>query len=216
MNRLLRHNGRFHSLNLLPGQRVYGERIVRLQGREYREWSARRSKLSAYLNRGGKHFRPEPNEDILYLGAASGTTVSHVSDLLPEGRVFAVEFSPRPFRDLLRLAAQRPNLVPLLSDAVRPDAYAPYLTRRVPLLYQDIAQRNQAQLFWENARRFLRPRGVGMLAIKARSINVARPPREIYETVRKELKSKGMEPLELLELEPFERDHAMLVVKARS
>lgn len=209
------HAGKLHTPNLRPGTKVYGERLTRLRGEEFREWSPRRSKLAAYLAKGGRRFQLRGNEDILYLGAASGTTVSHLSDLLPKGRVFAVEFSPRPFRDLVGLATVRPNIVPILSDAAKPEAYAPYLLHRVPIVYQDIAQRNQAQLFAENLRRFLGQDGVGFLAVKARSVNVAHPPRQTYEDVKRELQTRGYDTLEVTELDPLERDHAMLVVRAR-
>ncbi|HLE47139.1 MAG TPA: fibrillarin-like rRNA/tRNA 2'-O-methyltransferase [Candidatus Thermoplasmatota archaeon] len=211
---VLRQGGRWLTLNLVPGQRVYRERLRRVQGQEYREWSPRRSKLAAYLERGGRNFQPKGDEQVLYLGAASGTTVSHVSDLVPRGRVFAVEFAPRPFRDLLHLAAMRTNIVPILSDASAPEDYGPYLLHRVPVLYQDIAQRNQAQLFAQNAKRFLGQKGLGFLAVKARSINVARPPRQTYDAVKRDLVAAGLEIRETVELDPLERDHAMLVVEA--
>ena len=214
MPTILHQGGRWHTLNLVPGQRVYRERLRRVQGQEYREWSVRRSKLAAYLERGGRQFQARGDENVLYLGAASGTTVSHVSDLVPKGRVYAVEFSPRPFRDLLHVSAQRANVVPILSDAVAPDAFAPYLLHRVPILYQDIAQRNQAQIFAANAKRFLGQKGLGFLAVKARSINVARAPRQTYDLVKRDLTAQGLDVRETIELDPFERDHAMLVVQA--
>lgn len=216
MTQFLFHSGRLHTPNLKPGVKVYGERLTRLRGQEYRDWSARRSKLAAYLSKGGRGFRINGSEDILYLGAASGTTVSHLSDLLPNGRIFAVEFSARPFRDLIALSAQRPNVIPILSDAAQPERYAPFLLHRVPIIYQDIAQRNQAQLFAENLRRFLSQDGLGFLAVKARSVNVAQAPRVTYEAVRKELFVRGYDTVETTELEPHERDHAMLVVRART
>lgn len=209
------HAGKIHTKNLRPGVKVYGERLNRLRGEEFREWSPRRSKLAAYLAKGGRRFQLRGNEDILYLGAASGTTVSHLSDLLPEGRIFAVEFSARPFRDLVGLAALRQNIIPILSDASHPDAYAPFLLHRAPIVYQDIAQRNQAQLFAENLRRFLGQDGIGFLAVKARSVNVAQQPRQTYDAVKKELFSRGFETIDTTELDPLERDHAMLVVRAR-
>jgi fibrillarin-like pre-rRNA processing protein len=209
------HSGKLHTKNLRPGVKVYGERLTKLRGEEFREWSPRRSKLAAYLAKGGRRFQPHGKEDILYLGAASGTTVSHLSDLLPEGRIFAVEFSPRPFRDLVGLATMRQNIVPILSDASHPETYASFLLHRAPIVYQDIAQRNQAQLFAENLRRFLAQDGIGFLAVKARSINVAQQPRQTYEAVKKELLARGFDTVEVTELDPLERDHAMLIVRAK-
>lgn len=209
---LVRDRGRLFSRNLVPGERVYGEKLRRFQGKEYRDWAARRSKLAAYLEKGGKRFRLKGAERILYLGAASGTTVSHLSDLLPGGQVLAVELSPRPFRDLLHLAALRPNIVPLLGDAARPEAYQAFVGAPVDLLVQDIAQRDQAAIFARNVRAFLKGGGTGFLAVKARSVNVAAPPKKIYDQVRRELESNKLKVAEAVDLEPFEKDHAMLVV----
>ena len=50
----------------------------------------------------------KPGARVLYLGAANGTTVSHVSDIVgPTGFVYAVEFSKRSGRDLLEMAKLR-------------------------------------------------------------------------------------------------------------
>lgn len=210
---LFRDRGRWYSRNLVPGERVYGEKLRRHQGKEYRDWSARRSKLAAYLERGGKNFRPQGDEHVLYLGAGNGTTVSHLSDLLPRGLIVAVEFSARPFRDLLHLAVARTNVVPVLSDANQPDAYQALVDRPVDLVVQDIAQRNQAEIFVRNVARFLKPEGAAFFAVKSRSVNVAWPPKKVYETVRRELTQGRLKILETVELDPFERDHAMLVVR---
>jgi fibrillarin-like pre-rRNA processing protein len=194
--------------------KVYGESLRRFQGHEFRDWAARRSKLAAYLERGGRSFgAPQGDEIVLYLGAASGTTVSHLSDLLPQGRVVAVEFSPRPFRELLHLAAARPNIVPVLGDARDPDAYAPYLERPADLVVQDIAQRDQAEIFRRNLERFAGERTLALLAVKSRSVNVAAAPRKVYENVQRELVQAGHKVEELVELDPFEKDHAMLTVR---
>jgi fibrillarin-like pre-rRNA processing protein len=118
---------------------VYGERI--LEG--YRLWDPFRSKLAALLLKGRSTW-PVLARDarVLYLGAATGTTVSHVSDIVREGLVYAVEYSPRSMRDLVRLCERRKNIVPILADAARPEEYA-FLVEPVDLVYQDVAQRSQ-------------------------------------------------------------------------
>jgi fibrillarin-like pre-rRNA processing protein len=211
-DRLLRERGRTWTRNLRPGERVYGESLRRIGGHEYRDWAARRSKLAAYLEKGGRALTLRGAEHVLYLGAASGSTVSHLSDLLPQGRIVALEISPRPFRDLLHLAALRPNILPVLGDAHLPAAYAPLVDRAPDILVQDIAQRDQADLFARNAEQFLAPGRVGFLAIKARSINVAAPPKKVYDAVQKDLSEAGLVVRERVELDPFEKDHAMFVV----
>lgn len=209
---LVRDRGRLYTRNLTPGERVYGEKLKRIQGKEFRDWAARRSKLAAYLEKGGKSFRLSGSETVLYLGAGSGTTVSHLSDLLPKGRILAVEFGPRPFRDLLHLAALRPNIVPILSDANHVEAYQAYLDRPADLVVQDIAQRNQAEIFSRNVVRFLKKGGRGLLAVKSRSVNVAAQPQKVYEAVKRDLGKAGLKVVESVDLEPFEKDHALMCV----
>ena len=130
---------------------VYGERI--LGG--YRLWDPFRSKLAALLLKSkGRGLRLKRDAKVLYLGAATGTTVSHVSDIVADGLVYAVEFSPRSMRDLIRLCERRKNIIPILADAARPEAYAA-LVEPVDLVYQDIAQRNQAEIASLNCARYL-------------------------------------------------------------
>lgn len=57
-----------------------------------------------------------PGAKVLYLGAASGTSVSHVADIVgPTGIVFAVEFSHRSGRDLINMATHRTNVIPIIE-----------------------------------------------------------------------------------------------------
>lgn len=208
MSRLLHESNRHWTRNLVPGEKVYGERLRRFQGKEFREWSARRSKIAAYMEKGGR-FELKGTERVLYLGAASGTTVSHLSDLLPEGLIYAVELSARPFRDLLRLAALRPNIIPILGDAHDVERYGIWIDRPVDVVVQDIAQRDQVDIFRRNVERFLAPKRPGLLAVKSRSINVAADPRRVYQSVRDQLKKARLEVRHEATLEPFETDHAM-------
>ena len=112
-----------YTVSRCPGVRVYGERLVNSNGTEYREWNPARSKLSAYLMCGGKTFPFSKDSKVLYLGAASGTTSSHVSDICNEGKVYCVEFAPRSFRDLVKTTEKRDNMIPILGDATKPEEY---------------------------------------------------------------------------------------------
>lgn len=198
--------------NLAPGRKVYGEKLVQAGGAEWRVWSPWRSKLGALLTIGTNAFRLRGDETVLYLGAASGTTVSHLSDTVRDGAIVAVEKSARSFRDLIAVAAVRENLLPLLSDASRPESYAPLLPAGCDLLYQDVAQRDQVEIFLKNASRHLRPGGLGLFMVKARSINVAEDPRSVFDRVERRLRESGLKVWERRDLSPFERDHAALVV----
>lgn len=196
--------------NLVPGAVVYGEGLVREKGREFRRWDANRSKLAAYLKRGGRVWPFRPRSSVLYLGAGSGTTVSHISDVCAEGTITAVEISPRSFRDLLALAEKRPNLVPILGDAEKPESYGGRLGS-LDVLYQDVAQRDQEGIFLTNLD-LLRSGGTGFLIIKARSADVSASPVKVFESTKRSLADAGFEPIDFRTLEPFQADHGAVVV----
>ncbi len=203
-----------YTRNLVPGKAVYGEGLLRDEGVEYRRWDAARSKLAAYLKRGGRIWPFRDGSSILYLGAGSGTTVSHLSDVCPRGSIVAIEISPRVFRDLLSVAEARPNLIPILADATQPQSYRNHVPA-VDVLYQDVAQRDQESIFLKNVE-FLRPDGIGFLLVKARSIDVAARPADVYARAKDFLVKNGLEVLDMRELDPFEVDHAVFVVRRRN
>lgn len=202
-------DGRLLTRNLAPGQRVYDEELHTVQGAEHRTWNPMKSKLGSYLVKGGRNLELRADSVVLYLGAANGTTPSHVSDIVSDGLMVAVEFSPRSFRDLLRMSDPRPNIVPVLGDAWRPELYERYLGK-VDLVFQDIAQRQQGAIFAKNVNRF-KPK-TAILAVKARSVDVAANPRDVYANVSEEVGAlTGYDPIEMVDLGPYEKDHAALV-----
>lgn len=190
---------------------MYGESLRKLDGKEYRFWDPKRSKLAAYMKKGGEVFPFSRKTRVLYLGAATGTTVSHLSDVASDGRIFAVEFSRIPFTKLVALAEERPNIMPFLGDASHPERYAP-MVGPVDVVYQDIAQRDQVPIFVKNMR-FLRSDGIGMIVIKARSIDVSAAPPGVFKEAADMLESAGLNMISVTGLEPFEKDHAMIVVR---
>jgi fibrillarin-like pre-rRNA processing protein len=174
--------------NLTPGRAVYGEKLIRFEGVEYRLWDPFRSKLAAAILKGIKTVPIRPNHQVLYLGAASGTTASHVSDIIGEkGYVYCVEFAPRAIRELVNnVCAYRVNMLPILEDARFPEKYAIFIRGKVDDIYCDLAQPEQARILADNADMFLKNGGYVMLAIKARSIDVTKEPSEVY---KREIKS---------------------------
>lgn len=182
------------------------------QGVQYREWNPWRSKLAAAIKNGMRELPFERDSKVLYLGAASGTTASHVSDLCPDGKVYCVEVSARSFRDLLAVCAARPNMFPIKADAHRPDGYRS-MAGEVDVLYQDIAQRDQDAVFLKNAAAFLRVGGKGMLMLKARSVAVAERPEQVFRRVQENLERDGrIKILEKIRPEPFHKDHLVISV----
>lgn len=176
----------------------------------WRQWDPHRSKLAAMLEH-GLETGLEPGTTVLYLGAAAGTTVSHVADVA--GPTYAVEFAPRPVRDLLEVAADRPNLFPLLKDARRPETYAHVVEADVDLLIQDVATTGQARVAALNAQ-FLAPEGRLLLAIKARSEDVTKDPSTVFDAALEELAST-YEVLGTRDLSPYHEDHLGVVATPR-
>jgi fibrillarin-like pre-rRNA processing protein len=197
--------------NLIPGAVVYGEGLVRGSDGEFRRWDANRSKLAAYLKRGGRVWPFRLRSTVLYLGAGSGTTASHVSDVCADGTVTAVEISPRSFRDLLALSEKRPNLVPILGDAAKPESYGARIGS-VDVLYQDVAQRDQDGIFLRNLD-LLRSGGTGFMMVKARSADVSASPAKVYAKTKRALADAGVEVIDFRNLEPFQADHGAVVVR---
>jgi len=181
---------------------VYSERMLG----NARVWDPFRSKLAALYHEGtGVEITSDTR--VLYLGAANGTTVSHVADYADV--VYAVEFAPRPMQDLLEVARRRKNIVPIMADATRPEQYAP-LVETVDLVYQDVAQPDQAMIAIRNSA-FLKPDGKMILMLKTRSVDVRTEPGIVFlETVDK-LTSAGFVVEESLWLLPYHQDHAAIV-----
>ncbi len=198
-----------------PGDRVYGEKLRSSGTTEYRQWDPFRSKLAALVARGDVPADLWSGaRSALYLGGAHGTTVSHLADLLPEARIYVIEKSPTSFAPLLALSRRRSNLYPILADAQLPERYRADVGL-VDLLYQDVAQRNQAAIFVENARATLAPRGRGIFMLKVRSVTQTRPSVSIVRDARAELERGGHEVRAEVGLSPFARDHVALLTRLR-
>jgi fibrillarin-like pre-rRNA processing protein len=206
---------RLATRNLTPGLNVYGERLVKLKGVEYRIWDAFRSKLSAAILKGIQNVPIESGSKVLYLGAASGTTPSHVSDIVGDsGYVYCVEFAQRSIRDLVNnVATYRSNISPLLADARMPERYAMFISGKVDTIYCDVAQPEQAKLLADNADVFLKPHGWVMLAVKSQSIDVTMDPDVVYRQEANILRKRDFDVKEILNLEPFDKAHAMIIAQ---
>ncbi|GAB4826329.1 fibrillarin [Ancistrocladus abbreviatus] len=202
--------------NMVPGESVYNEKRIAVQNEdgtkiEYRVWNPFRSKLAAAILGGVDDIWIKPGARVLYLGAASGTTVSHVSDIVgPNGVVYAVEFSHRSGRDLVNMAKKRTNVIPIIEDARHPSKYR-MLVGMVDVIFSDVAQPDQARILALNASFFLKAGGHFVISIKANCIDSTSPPEAVFASEVKKLQQEQFKPIEQVTLEPFERDHACVV-----
>ncbi len=209
--------------NLTPGESVYGEKRISVETSagsnpgavngdvapstktEYRVWNPFRSKLAAGILGGLDEIFIRPGVKVLYLGAASGTSVSHVADIVgPTGTVFAVEFSHRSGRDLINMATHRTNVIPIIEDARHPLRYR-MLVSMVDVIFADVAQPDQARIVGLNAHLFLKVGGGVVVSIKANCIDSTAAPEAVFAREVQKLRDERIKPLEQLTLEPFER-----------
>ncbi len=183
----------------------YGERV----SSGLREWRPDRSKIAAAIMNGLKEFPFRKNSRVLYLGAASGTTVSHLSDIIKDGIIFAVEFSERAIRKLVEFAEKHENVVPILEDARIPENYK-YIGE-LDVVFVDISQPDEIEISIRNANMFLKKGGYLMISVKSQSIDVVKRPEEVYREAEDKLRKAGYEVLQTVRLDPYEKDHAVVV-----
>lgn len=200
--------------NLTPGVTVYGEKTLRIGEFEYRLWDPFRSKLAAALINDLRQFPFEEGSRILYLGASTGTTVSHISDIIGDGGIiFAVEFAPRVANEFIdRCAKYRKNIVAIVEDARKPEKYVGVFGK-VDIVYCDIAQPDQTEIAIKNCNFYLKDNGYLFLIVKSRSIDVAKEPSKVFEEEEEKLKKAGFQHLQTVGLAPFDKDHALIVAK---
>ena len=212
--------------NLVPGESVYNEKRVSVEVPnketgatdkiEYRVWNPFRSKLAAGIIGGIENIHIAPGSKVLYLGAANGTTVSHVADIVgAEGVVYAVEFSHRSGRDLVNMAKKRTNVIPIVEDARHPHKYR-MLVGMVDTVFADVAQPDQARIVALNASYFLKTGGHVVISIKANCIDSTAPAATVFAQEVAKLQEEKIKRREQMTLEPFERDHALVVGVYRS
>ncbi len=206
----------FATINLIPGQKVYGEELVKENNTEYRIWDFTRSKPAAAIKKGLKNFPIKKGMKILYLGIASGTTASHFSDIIQkDGIIYGVEISERVLRELIPVAEKRGNIVPILGDARKPEEYESLILEKVDLVFEDVASDDQVPILIRNCEKFLKQGGYAIIAIKSQSIDVTKEPREVYKEALEELE-KYFDVIEKVELDPYEKHHMFVVMRKKS
>jgi fibrillarin-like pre-rRNA processing protein len=199
------------TLNLVTGNNVYGEKMVKYKKDQYRIWDPFRSKLAGALKKGLRKLPITNGTKVLYLGASTGTTVSHISDIVGfNGIVFAVEPAVRVARELIEnVASKRRNVVPIVEDARKPQSYFSVFGK-VDVVYCDIAQPDQTDIAIGNCRIYLKPKGAMLIIIKTRSIDVTMEPKAVIAQEAKRLEENGFHIDQIINLDPFDKDHGII------
>jgi len=200
--------------NLSKGVQVYGERLIKIRDTEYRVWDPFRSKLAVAIIKDLKYLPIKYGSKVLYLGASTGTTVSHVSDIVgTSGLVYAVESASRVARELIeRVAVHRSNVIPIIEDARKPNAYFS-VSGKVDVVYCDIAQPDQTEIAIANCRTYLKNNGYLMLVVKTRSIDVTKEPKDVVSEEVAKLQANSFDVEQVINLQPFDKDHAMVLAR---
>lgn len=204
-------DGKLATVNLARGRKVYNEDLIDSGATQYRLWNPYRSKLAAAILNGMKHMEIKDGSSVLYIGAATGTTASHVSDIIGKsGRVYALELSERNMRNLIPVCESRGNMLPLLADARYPERYSEML-EEVDVMYQDASAREQAKMLLANSR-FLKRGGYCYFIIKSQSVDISRKPSEVFES-ELSLLAGAFEIVEKLSIEPYDSMHLFVVLR---
>ena len=201
--------------NLVVGRQVYKEKLILKKGIEYRLWEPFRSKLAASIMNGLETFPFQNKSKVLYLGVSTGTTISHISDIVgPSGIIFGVEHASRVAREFLdRVATHRKNIIPILQDARKPKEYFSVFGK-VDIVYVDIAQPDQTEIAIANCKLYLKKNGFLFLVIKTRSIDVTKPPKQIIDEEINKMKNY-FDILQTIDLHPYDKDHAIVIAQSK-
>lgn len=204
---------KLYTKNLVIGKRVYGEKLIDYKSIEYREWDPFRSKLAALILENPLTNFFSDNLNCLYLGASSGTTVSHLSDIVQSGIIYGVEFAERSMRQLIQNTSKRKNLIPILGNANFPESYAKYIFTDVDLIYQDVAQPQQAKIAIANCNYYLKKEGILIIAIKSQSIDSIKKSEHVYAQEKKILEKAGYNIIERVNIQKYAANHIILIAK---
>ncbi len=208
-------DGKLATKNLITGHKVYGEELIQRDGIEYRFWNPYRSKLAAAILKGLKTIAIKDGICVLYLGVSTGTTSSHVSDIIGiNGRLFGVEISKRSMREFLNLCELRHNMLPILGDAMVVDNYKDLVKEgSCDVIYQDVSARDQSGILKANSI-FLKKGGIAYFIIKSQSIDVGKKPEEVFEDELDKLKDV-FDIVEKIDINPFDKLHMFAVLKKK-
>mgnify|MGYP001189385973 FL=1 len=164
-------------------------------------WNPYTSKLAAYILGNGKFWPFTDKKIVLYLGAAEGNTVSFLSHICHQGRVIAVDISSVSMAELLKVVEERKNIIPCLEDAHFPNRYK--LQANIPdIIYQDIAQGDQIEIFIRNYEYF-RPK-CGFLMLKTGSMHGKKM--DILEEVKYTLK-ENFKQVHIVDISNWAKGH---------
>jgi fibrillarin-like pre-rRNA processing protein len=206
-------NLKLYTINLVRGKSVYEEQLILHGNEEFRAWDPFRSKLCALIHKKVQNIYFERETTCLYLGAATGTTISHISDILTNGLIFGVEISERSIRNLIQNMETRKNVVPILGNALNPEEYSKYIYKLVDIIYQDVSHPEQARIAINNANFYLKENGKIILFIKSQSIDSTIKPKKVFNKEIKRLTEANFKVLEKIDIDSYATGHLGVILE---
>lgn len=212
---IYRRNGMIYTINNTDKHKYYDEDILIHLNNYYRQWNPYKSKISASIKKNLKEIPISRESVILYLGSSSGTTVSHISDILTNGKIFAVDSSKEMMKKFMKLAHNRKNIFPILESARNYKNYDIPSDTCIDLIIQDVACVDQVNILINNSDYYLKSKGKVLITIKTQCIDSIKKPGIVIEEQKEILKGK-FKILQTLNLEPFEKNHWLLLMEKRN
>jgi fibrillarin-like pre-rRNA processing protein len=174
-------------------------------------WDAETSKWKAAITK-GLNLSLKRDENILYLGASSGTTINHLSDQT-NGIIFGVEKSFQMAIPFIKLAKAKNNISPIFCNAREIDYIKKRLfDQKIDILFCDIPSQDQIEILI-NSSKLIDKKSKILFSLKTQSISQENPYK-IYDESKEKLK-KHFRIIEETNLEPFHKKHWFFVLKKK-
>lgn len=176
-----------------------------------KNWNPYNSKWKAAMEC-GMDVGLNGNENILYLGASTGTTVGHLSKIT-SGLIFGVEISAHMAIRLVNLAIERKNIIPVFSDARNVEYIENILEKtNIDILFQDIPSRDQVNILVKNSKLVDKNCKI-FLSLKTQSIS-QKNWHQVSKDVEKELK-ENFKIIDIKNIDSYHQKHYFFVLKKK-
>ncbi|MGK0209584.1 MAG: fibrillarin-like pre-rRNA processing protein [Patescibacteria group bacterium] len=172
-------------------------------------WNPYNSKWKAALETGLK-VELKGDENILYLGASSGTTIGEISQKT-KGTIFAVEKAFQMAIPLIKLTKFRKNIAPIFADARDIEYTKSHLHgEKIDILFQDIPSGDQVEILKQNTKLTQKNTKI-YFTLKSQSISQENPTK-VYQEIKKKLE-KDFKIIDESSLEPFHKKHWFFILE---
>ena len=202
------------TLNNADVNKIYNEKLIEMDGKQYNIWNPYTSKLAAAIVNGMEIFPILKKTQILYFDTTVDKTLNHISDIIGvNGRIFVVRDIIENSKKFLEDDSNnRTNVVSITQEKKSiPAKFVPNI-ETVNVVYVDIAQNNETDVAIQNCKNYLINGGFLMLVVPTRKIDFANNPDRQNLEERQKLQS-SFEIIQQINLTDFFKEHSMIIAK---